>query len=137
MVLESHQELAEVTKIDAKLRPRAENSSFLRAARSQTDFRSRFARFSFDRLVFGRVVQGSRSQRISVDIRFERAKPDPHETLPMAINPEERPLRSESARSSEELRKTTKTNLQIDTRSASAVSDEKPRKLTLKSTKNR
>ena len=42
-------------------------SSFLCAARSQTDFRSIFSRFSLDFRMFAQVVRGARSQRISID----------------------------------------------------------------------
>ena len=61
-----------------------------------------FTRFSLDFRACGRVVLGTFSKRISLDLRFERAKPDPHETPPIAILCEGRPFRSESTRSSEE-----------------------------------
>ena len=47
--------------------PGGATSSFLCAARSQTDFRSIFSRFSLDFRMFAQVVRGARSQRISID----------------------------------------------------------------------
>ena len=80
--------------------PGGATSSFLCAARSQTDFRSIFSRFSLDFRMFAQVVRGARSQRISIDVRFERAKPDPHESMALPHFRKGRPCRSESTRSS-------------------------------------
>ena len=79
-------ERAEPTKIDAKSRPGTKNSSCLGTVHSQTDFRSIFARFSIDFRMFAQGVRGALSRRTSIDFRFEHAKPDPHETLPIAMN---------------------------------------------------
>ena len=79
-------ERAEATKIDAKSRPGTKNSSCLGTVHSQTDFRSIFARFSIDFRMFAQGVRGALSRRTSIDFRFEHAKPDPHETLPIAMN---------------------------------------------------
>ena len=79
-------ERAEATKIDAKSRPGTKNSSCLGTVHSQTDFRSIFARFSIDFRMFAQVVRGALSRRNSINFRFELAKPDPHETLPIAMN---------------------------------------------------
>ena len=82
----SARERAEATKIDAKSRPGTKNSSGLGTVRLQTDFRSIFARFSIDFRMFAQGVRGALSRRTSIDFRFEHAKPDPHETLPIAMN---------------------------------------------------
>ena len=107
------------------------------ADRFSHDFRSIFARFSIDFLTFAQVVWGALSRRNSIDCRFEHAKPDPHETLPIAMNLRVGPFEASRLTRARDPRKSTKIDPKIDSRSARAVSGEIYRKSTQKSIENR
>ena len=94
-------------------------SSFLRTVRSQTDFQPIFARFSDVRAIRSGSTLAANFNRLG----FERATPDPHESIALPYFRKGRPCRSESTRFNEAARKTAKIDPKIDPRSASAVSN--------------
>ena len=133
----SVQEHAEATKIDAKSRLGTKTLSFLGMVRLQTGCGSLFACVLLDFRMFAPVVREVLLQRISIDFRFEHAKPNPHETPPIAMFCKGQPFWSESTRLSEETSEKNENRLKIDPRSPRAVNEAKPRKSMPKSTENR
>ena len=117
-------------KSDRFLHARRGNIEFsLRGAladRLSLDFLSIFARFSDVRASRSGSTLAANFNRLG----FERATPDPHESMALPYFRKGRPCRSESTRFSKAARKTAKIDPKIDPRSASAVSNAKPRKTT-------
>ena len=114
--------------------PGGATSSFLCAARSQTDFRSIFSRFSLDFRMFAQVVRGARSQRISIDWGSSAQRPTLTKVWPCHTFVRVGPVGANRLARARQPRKTVKIDPKIDPRRASAVSDEKPRKSIRKST---